>query len=273
MTQYAYGEKKQDVQLCFKRHILEKSERFAAEPMADLYRINLLGMMLNRLEELKRTGLSESSAVQRTLYEFADIAQRMREAGFEEGKAYEAHASRWPQMTEAEAADYIREHDDFLHKRSVGIALCVASLVPLMIGAAVSEVFLADLFVLFGLIGMFGFIGLGVYAIVAAKKPRDEKRVKSGLYSLTASVRGRLEKLKDAIEEKARRRKGKGVATIVMSVIPLFIGAALSEVFYSDLWPILGVAGMFVMIAMGVYQLCMGDGEKKAIRRVLNAKD
>jgi len=273
MTQYAYGEKQQDTQLRFKRHILEKSERFAAEPMADLYRINLLGMMLNRCEELKKTGLSEYSAVQRTLYEFADIAQRMREAGFEEGQTYETGDSRWPQMTQAEAAQYIKEHDRFLHKRCVGVGLCVASLVPLMLGAALTEVFISDFFILFGMMGMFGVIAMGVYAIVAAKKPKDEKKVNSGQFSLGAAVSTKLAGLREAVEEKARKRKGKGVAMIVASMIPLFAGAALEEAFYSDLWVMLGVCGMFMMIAMGVYQLCMSDGEKKAIRRVLNARD
>ena len=34
---------REEVELSFKRYILEKTEDFEREPMADLYRVNLLG--------------------------------------------------------------------------------------------------------------------------------------------------------------------------------------------------------------------------------------
>ena len=43
---------REEVELSFKRYILEKTEEFAHEPMADLYRVNLLGQMLDRYDEL-----------------------------------------------------------------------------------------------------------------------------------------------------------------------------------------------------------------------------
>ena len=44
---------REEVELSFKRYILEKTEDFEREPMADLYRVNLLGQMLDRYDALR----------------------------------------------------------------------------------------------------------------------------------------------------------------------------------------------------------------------------
>ena len=53
----------------------------------------------------------------------------------------------------------------------------------------------------------------------------------------------------------------------------LFAGAALSELWLSDGWPVLGLAGMFIMIGAGVYELVMADGEKKTMKHLLSEKE
>lgn len=264
----------EETTLAFKRHILQKSSGFASEPMADLYRVQLLGMMLDRYDELREKGLGELSGQNRVMYEFDDIAKRMREEGFEELEAQdERNLSRWPQLGEAEAERYIRERDAYLHKTSLGILLCTACVTPMMVCAGLADALYSDFFAMFGLVGMFAMIGMGVYAMVTAVKPRDAKKIKKGKFSLSARLRRKLTQLCEDVEAKARRRKGRGVAMIVTSVIPMFLGAAMQEMWYSDLWPLLGVAGMFVMIAIGVYELVMADGEKKTMKQLLNEKE
>ena len=49
---------REEVSLTFKRFILEESSEFASEPMADLYRVSLLGQMLDRYDALLGQGLS-----------------------------------------------------------------------------------------------------------------------------------------------------------------------------------------------------------------------
>ena len=94
---------REEIELSFKRYILEKTEAFAHEPMEDVYRVNLLGQMLDRYDELRQKGLSGDAALQRTTADYADIPARMRREGFEEAGAHRTEA-RWPQMTEEEAA-------------------------------------------------------------------------------------------------------------------------------------------------------------------------
>lgn len=267
----------EETMLEFKRHILNKSSRFASEPMADLYRVQLLGMMLERYDELREKGMGEISALNRTKYEFDDIASRMREQGFEElessAETADDSLSRWPQLSEEEAVRYIHERDAYLHKIALGSALCSACVAPLMVGAAFVELWYADAFSILGLVGMFAMIGMGVYAITTAVKPKSDKKIRKGKFSLSARLRRKLEQLHEEAEDKARKRTGKGVAVIVMSIIPMLIGAALSEIWYTDAFPIFGLAGMFLMIGAGVYELIMTDGEKKSIKRLLKPKE
>lgn len=272
--QHAAGE---ETTLAFKRHILQKSSAFASEPMADLYRVHLLGRMLNRYDELRGKGMGEISSQNRVLYEFDDIAEQMREQGFEETESLEEEAtlSRWPQLGEEEARRYIQERDAYLHRNAIGTALCTACVAPMMFSIAIGELFfmMEDFFAMFGLVGMFAMIGLGVYVLTTAVKPKSEKRIRKGKFSMGGRLRRKLEQLREEVEDKARRRRGRGVALIVASLMPLFAGAALSEIWYSDGFPLLGLAGMFLMIGAGVYQLVMADGETKTMKRLLDHKE
>ena len=67
---------REEIELSFKRYILEKTEAFAHEPMEDVYRVNLLGQMLDRYDELRQKGLSGDAALQRTTADYADIPAR-----------------------------------------------------------------------------------------------------------------------------------------------------------------------------------------------------
>ena len=261
------------VVLAFKRHILKESEAFASAPLADAFRVSLLAQMLDRYDELREKNMGEQSAMHRTMYEFADIPAQMQEMGFEEVGREEAAPSRWPQLGEEEAMYYIAERDAYIHKTALGILMCTACVTPIMIGAAMDAFWYSSAFAMLGLVGMFAMIGLGVYAIVTAMKPKGEKKIKKGRFSLTRGLRRRLEALRAETEGNVRRRNGKGVALIVTSVIPIVLGAALSELWWSEGWTILGVAGMFPMIGAGVYELVMADGEKKTISRLLKNKE
>lgn len=264
----------ESAELAFKRHILEKSAGFVSEPMADAYRVSLLSQMLDRYDALLAQGMSNESAMDRTLYEFDDISGRMRGMGFAE-VGQETDYSGWPQMTLQEAERYIRERDAYMHRISWGVFLCTASLVPMMLLIALSEVFqlLEDFGPLFGVAGMFAMIGTGVYAMVTAAKPKAEKMIREKRFALTRSVRQKLTAIQEKRKMKARKRRGRGIAMCVTSLIPVLLGAALSEVVYSDAFPILGVAGMFAMIGAGVYDLVMASAEKETVGQILKIKE
>ena len=259
--------------LAFKRHILESSAGFVHEPLADAFRVSLLSQMLDRYDELRGKGMGELSCRNRVIYEFDDIAAQMRDMGFEETQPDDGKTStRWPRLSPEDAERYIRERDAYMHKTAIGTALCTACVTPLMIGAAFSEFWYADAFSMLGLVGMFAMIGMGVYTITTAVKPKGEKKIRKGRFSLAARLRRKIEQLREEIEDKARRRKGKGIAVIVMSLIPIFFGAALTELWWSDGWAVLGIAGMFPMIGAGVYELVMADGEKTTMKRLLGGE-
>ena len=269
-----------DAELAFKRHILRESRAFASEPQADLYRVNLLGQMLNRYDELLETGISCAHAQARVLREFDRIPDQMRDMGFEETAQDEPYTmSRWPQMTENEAAQYIKERDVYLHKHALGVAMCASCVFPLMVSATTAELTISwkavEAITLVGLMGMFAMIALGVYSMTQAKKPKKEDVVKKGRFSLSSRLYKKLEALREAMEEKARRRRGRGIALLIGCVAPVLLGGAMDSLFLSSsasLFAMLGVAGMCVWSGAGVYELVMAGGEKKTMKKLLDKK-
>ena len=275
MRKQAYAQAKtpmEEASLAFKRFILTETAAVEQSPEADLFRVNTLARMLDRFDDYAAHGADVASAVAYTKREFAGLTARMREEGFAaEGKETDA---RWPQLSEDEAAQYIKESCGQLNRRAIGVGMCCASLLPMMLLNALSELlyFNSDVAGLLGLCGMFGMIAMGVYAMVTAKKPEQEKRIGKRRFSLSARLRKKLTALKGAAQEKARRRKGRGIALLVACVLPIFLGAALDELWYTgtnDAFAMVGVGGMFAMIGAGVYELLVAGGEKKAVDRLL----
>lgn len=276
---------REEATLSFKRYILEQSDAYASEPAADLYRVNLLGRMLNRYDELLDEDISEGACILRVKAEFADIPEQMREQGFElaregeQGKGKKDKRSmleRWPRLSEDDAARYIKESSDRNHKTAMGTALCSACVFPLMITCGLSEMIGGeDVLMMFGMVGMFAMIGIGCYLFSLAKKPRDREKIKKGRFSLSAGMRAKLRELRELTQEKARRRRAKGIALLVTCAVPIFVGAAMSELFWSTdgAFPIFGVAGMFAMIGAGVYEVMMGESEKKVMKDLLKEKE
>ncbi len=262
----------EDAALAFKRFILDETAAFEQTPEADLFRVNTLAQMLDRFDDYAGNGADTPSAVSYVRREYANLADRMREAGFEEAEREGKRAARWPVISEEEAAQYLKEANAQVHKRAIGIGLCSACCLPLLLINGVCELLggYSDAWPLLGLCGMFGMIAMGVYAIVTAKKPDSEKKINKKRFSLSARLRRKLTAMQEMTREKARRRRGKGIAMLVACVLPIFLGAALDELFYVyDAFAIMGVGGMFAMIGAGVYELLVADGEKKAIDRLL----
>ena len=266
---------REEVELSFKRYILEKTEAFAHEPMEDLYRVNLLGQMLDRYDELQKKGLSADAALQRTLADYADIPAQMRREGFEEAGARRTEA-RWPQLTEEEAADYVKQSNAYTHKIAMGSALCSACVAPMMLLVALMSIYdKQDVGGMLGCVNMFVMIGMGIYCMVTAKKPKNRDQIRNGRFSLSAALRKKLMKLKELTDEKSRRKKGVGIALLATCCVPIFIGAALDSMWYTPNYPfaILGVGAMFLMIGAGVYEVGVAANEKKPLKDLLKSND
>ena len=265
---------REEVELSFKRYILERTEDFEREPMADLYRVNLLGQMLDRYDALRDKGMNAEAALQQTQDDFSDIPRRMRREGFEELNA-PTSSGRWDQLTEQEAADYVKQSSEYQNRVAIGSALCSACVAPLMAFTGLMTLIgdsLMDVGGTLGLVGMFAMIGLGVYCLTTAKKPKNRAKIRSHEFSISPRLRKKLLMLKEAADEKTRRRRGKGIALLATCVVPIFIGAALDGVLNlnsSDPFAILGVAAMFLMIGLGVYEVTAAPGEKKPLNELL----
>lgn len=268
----------------FKRAIIEGTRAIEAGPEADLFRVNLLGRMLDRYDILLASGASADLAQRHVLYEFDDLAARMEAQGFRRAEprapsgAYADADAAWPQLTDAQADEYIAQSDAYHKRCAKGAGVLSACCMPLFIGVSFSELGYAlghfeDVAAMFGLMGMFAMIGYGVYLCATAKKPKLHEAVNRRRFSLGGRLRRRLERMRETVEDAARGRKGLGIAMLVACVIPLFAGVAGDMLMGSDgFWSLLGLSGMFGMIGAGVYELTLADGERKAFSRLLKEK-
>lgn len=267
----------------FKRAIIEGTRAIEAGPEADLFRVNLLGRMLDRYDILLASGASADLAQRHVLYEFDDLAARMEAQGFRRAEpraasgAYQDADAAWPQLTDAQADEYIAQSDAYHKRCAKGAGVLSACCMPLFIGVSFSELGYAPNFsevaAMFGLMGMFAEIGYGVYLCATAKKPKLHDAVNRRRFALGGRLRRRLERMRETVEDAARGRKGLGIAMLVACVIPLFAGVAGDMLMGSDgFWSLLGLSGMFGMIGVGVYELTLANGERKAFRRLLKEK-
>ena len=126
-----------------------------------------------------------------------------------------------------------------------------------------------------GCVNMFVMIGMGIYCMVTAKKPKNRDQIRNGRFSLSAALRKKLMKLKELTDEKSRRKKGVGIALLATCCVPIFIGAALDSMWYTpnDPFAILGVGAMFLMIGAGVYEVGVAANEKKPLKDLLKSND
>ena len=263
------------VALKFKCFILDETKMLANTPEADLYRVQLFAQMLDRYDDYAANGAQADAACTYVLREFANIRERMIKEGFGDCDAHEQRTSGWPQLSEDEAAQYIRDREAEAHNRAIGIGLCSACVAPLMLMTGVDTLmtgYAGDASSLLGLCAMFITIAAGVYEIVTAKKPEDQKKIRKRRFSLSDALRKKLIEMKDLLEEKARKKRGRGIMMLVACVLPIFLGAALDELWNrwtNDAFTMIGVGGMFVMIGAGVYSLLSAGAQKRAIKRLL----
>lgn len=243
---------------------------FASEPMADVYRVSLLGEMLDRFDELIGQGMTHMAAVSRVQREFINIARRMHDEGFTLlNETYGKRSAVWPNMTEDEAARYIEQSSECAHKKSMGIAMLSGSVGILYLALGILG--RTPLSSTLGALGMFAAVGVGVYSICAAGKPDDAERVSKGRFSLDPKLRKKLRALKNLQEKKARKRRAKGIAVCAMCLLPAFIAQMLG--FYQAQAELFGIAGLFAMVGYGVYEILMANKESKAAGELLGRID
>lgn len=265
----------ESVSIEFKRFILEETKAIAQTPEADLYRVQLLSQMLERFDQYMANGADAGSACKYIKMEFSDIAERLRRDVVEAEKPMQERASAWPLLSEDEAALYIRQSCAAARKRALGISLCSACVMPLMLITGMNTLasgYVGDVGNLLGLCGMFGMIAMGVYAIVTVKNVENEKMIRKRRFELAAHLKKKLTDLIKAAEEKARIKRGKSIALLVASVVPIFLGAVVDELWVNwtnDAFAMMGTGVMFAMIGAGVHGLVSATAEKNAVAALL----
>ena len=271
----AYERKTQadeDVLLGFKRLILEETQAFEQTPEADLYRVRLLAMMHERYDNYTANGAQDEAARAYVRKEFSDLRSRMRGEGFEEYDLRENGGKLWPPLSEDDAAQYIKQRSAKTCRRAAGFVLCIAFIVPITLSFGLSELLNLSMDEAAGVASfvVLAMIGYGIYAMITAKKPEQEERIKKNRFILSRRLRGKLEELKAAADEKWRRDKKHGFRTLLLGLVTFPAGAAISSVLdYPEAAFSLSFSVALLLGFVGIYQLLTAGAKKKAIGLIL----
>ena len=176
-------------------------------------------------------------------------------------------------MTLEEANAYLDLAQENHQKIALGVGLCILSPTPLLFLSGASEFgflpFSGDMAGALGIICLFLIIALAVTLLIPAGlrlEPYDylEKEPLATQYG----VAGMVEKRKEEYQNRYHSGLIAGILLCLLSVIPLFITAALNREF-------LGVSAlclMFWMIALGVYLLVRICAPWESYQKLLKKK-
>ena len=221
-------------------------------------------MMEDKYTELINDGKSENEAVGSVISEFGNLSELAEALGLEE----EVKISKEEEMenpgrvlTVEEAQDYIRMRREQAIPMSLGIALCIFSMIPPIL---ISDVF-DGIMEAFAPLGMFAFVAAGVGLIIYGNhKKRKWKYIREEKCTLS------MEATK-YVNDEQDRFDGTYVAEMIIGII-LCAGSWVPASLISELIPIsdeLGGVFFFLFLGIGVFLINHSNRCKRGYQKLL----
>ena len=217
-------------------------------------REELWQMMEDKYNELIEEGKTENEAVGTVISEFGNLSELAEAIGIEEEvkrQEIEVKAEEQPKIVISvdEAKDYLRDKAAAANKQSLGICLCIISVVGGILGDAFLPGYLDALAALF----MFGLIAAGVVLLVlAASSMKKWNHIRSNKITLS------MDATKYVVEEKDRFAKTRSLLVTVGTLLCAMCW--LPAVLLDEFVPIrviddISGAMFFIFIGIGVMLL------------------
>ncbi len=140
-------------------------------------------------------------------------------------------------------------------KMTIGIVVCILSLIPLLYMGALAEYkdvgLTEDMAGGIGMTIMLVLVAIGVVPIILSNmKLSKYEYLEKEMISLEYGVKGIVEKRKEEYEEKYRTGLVTGIVICILSIIPVFVAAAVGA---GDFICAICLCVMFGIVAIGVY--------------------
>lgn len=140
-------------------------------------------------------------------------------------------------------------------KMTAGIVLCILSIIPLLYMGALGEYknigITEDMAGGIGMIITLVLVAIGVVPIILSSlKLSKYEYLEKEAISLEYGVKGIVEKRKKEYENKYHTGLVIGIVICILSIIPIFVAAAMDA---NDYICVICLCGMFVLVAVGVY--------------------
>lgn len=226
-------------------------------------RVQLLEMMEDKYNELKNQGKTENEAIGVVISEFGNIDELKEELGLnkrdDESKNSNEYVNENMDMKRisfSEVTEFIEETAKFGLKIATGVAMCILSVIPLILLAGFSENDAEPgINIVIGLVFLFVFVAVAVALfIINGLKYEKYDYFKKGKFVLENDAYAYVKDLKEAYRNSFAIRITIGVMLCIMSVIPVVTAGVMFED-RGDSFAVSSVAMLLGIIAIAVFIL------------------
>lgn len=230
----------------------------------------LLQMMEDKYQELKKEGKTENEAIGIVISEFGNLDEIAKDLGIE--NSVQQSVPEGQRFSLEEVKEYIAD----MSRAATGIALGVFLLITSFVGSIIFEGLTSvgadkDIMEMVGTLCMFVMwaagIGLIIYTNIRSSK---WDKINHENYVTDFTTTDYIQKQWEVYKQNYATTKTLGVALCILSVVPAIISDAFNNEIVSDY---MGGAGLFILVGIGVFLLITGSKRKNIYMRLLSLND
>ena len=230
----------------------------------------LLQMMEDKYQELKDEGKTENEAIGIVISEFGNLDEIAKDLGIE--KSVEKSVPEGKILSLDEAKAFISDKSHAARKIAVAVMLFIMAFVPTILLDGISQIGgNEDLLDAVGASLLFVLIAIGVGLTIHTNVRMSKwDKLEYERYVTEFSTTDYVQKQWDVYKPTFATAKTLGIIFCVISVVPSIIADALGNEFLED---VLGGAGLFIFVGIGVFLLVNANIRGNAYMQLLELND
>lgn len=232
----------------------------------------LLAMMEDKYNELKRNGKTENEAIGIVISEFGNLDELGDTLGIRQIIESKKDV---PTVSYDSAVKYIEESKEVAPKTAVGVFLCIMSPTPLLFLIGLSELnFLKvkeELLVAVGLVTLLLMVAMGVLHFIRySSKLEKYDWLKFELFEIDYSTEQMVRNVLQQVEQPYKSAVSISVVSYILSALPVIITPLISQIGGLS---VISVVVTLLIVAFATYNIIINNGSYEACNILLQEGD
>ncbi|MEL7647393.1 MAG: permease prefix domain 1-containing protein [Sedimentibacter sp.] len=228
----------------------------------------LLAMMEDKYNELKDSGKTENEAIGIVISEFGNLDELGDTLGIKQVLEYKSDISL---ITYEEAEGYIEDSRATAPKTALGVFLCIASPITLLVLIGLKELIFAEvkeeLFIAAGLVVLIGMVATAVsYFIRYSSKLEKYDYLKENIFEIDYKAEQMVRKVQKQDEQTYKSAVSISVVGYILSALPVIVTPLVTE---TDGLSVISVAVTLAIVAFSTYNIINKSGAYDACNVLL----